>query len=65
MKTEDLERLTLQELHRLALETCAPRFRKRICGIMTGHRRFLLALLGRCDREETYLHHSKKGEAGV
>lgn len=51
MKREELEGMTLEELHRLALERCAPGFHRRIAGFMAGHRRFLLSLLERCDRE--------------
>ncbi|MBI2817834.1 MAG: hypothetical protein HYX72_12940 [Acidobacteria bacterium] len=47
MRREELEGLTLEELHRLALERCTPQFRKRAAGFMAGHRRFLLALLER------------------
>ncbi|MBI3934962.1 MAG: hypothetical protein HY316_09745 [Acidobacteria bacterium] len=62
MKREVLEGLTLEELHRLALETCEPRFRKRIAGFMVGHRRFLLALLQRVDSEEANRPHFEKRE---
>lgn len=52
MKTEELENLDMEALHSLALEKCEPRFQKRIFGFMTGHRRFLLELLDRCDERE-------------
>ena len=64
MKQEDLGILTVEELHRLAVARCGPQFQKRIHGFMAGHRRFLLALLGRCGGEETN-RPSRKGEAGV
>ena len=65
MKRAELENLTMEELHQVALQECGPRFSKRVEGFRRGYRHFLLTVVRRAEGEaSSEVKHDSEAEEG-